>query len=259
MLNKPLVGVTADTAEIGMHPVHVVGDKYLRAVIEAAAATAVVVPALGADQSSTDLVAAFDGLLFTGSPSNIEPHRYGGAPSEPGVLHDAARDATTLPLMRAAIDAGVPVLAICRGFQEMNVAYGGTLHQRVHEVDGRDDHRENQADPLDLQYGPAHCVEFVEGGLLHRLIGNRTPMLVNSLHTQGIDALAAGLVVEAFAPDGLIEAIRPADARMFALGVQWHPEWKHADDPLSSAIFQAFGAACRERRAWRIGLYGREP
>lgn len=259
MLNKPLVGVTADTAEIGMHPVHVVGDKYLRAVVEAAAATAVVVPALGADQPSTDLVAAFDGLLFTGSISNIEPHRYRGAPSERGVLHDPARDATTLPLIRAAIDAGVPVLAICRGFQEMNVAYGGTLYQCVHEVDGRDDHRENTADPLELQYGPAHCIEFVEDGLLHRLIGNRTPVFVNSLHTQGIDTLAPGLVAEAFAQDGLIEAIRPADARVFALGVQWHPEWKPADDPLSSAIFRAFGAACRERCAQRTRGAGAPP
>jgi putative glutamine amidotransferase len=259
MLNKPLVGVTADTAEIGMHPAHVVGDKYLRAVIEGAAATAVIVPALGAAQPSAELVAAFDGLLFTGSASNIEPHWYRGALGESNVLHDPARDATTLPLMRAAIDAGVPVLAICRGFQEMNVAYGGTLHQRVHEVDGRNDHRENKADPLELQYGPAHRIELVEGGLLHTLLGDRTPILVNSLHTQGIDALAPGLVVEAFAQDGLIEAIRPAGARMFALGVQWHPEWKRADAPLSSAIFSAFGAACRERRTRRIAPDDRRP
>ena len=259
MLNKPLVGVTADTTEIGMHPTHAVGDKYLRAVIEGADAAAVVVPALGALQASADLVAAFDGLLFTGSASNIEPHRYSGELSERGVLHDPARDATTLPLMRAAIDAGVPVLAICRGFQEMNVAYGGTLHQRVHEVKGRHDHRENKHDSLDLQYGPAHRIELVAGGLLHALLGELTPILVNSLHTQGIDMLAPSLVVEAFAQDGLIEAVRPADARAFALGVQWHPEWKHADDPLSSAIFRAFGAACRERRARRIDRDTRRP
>lgn len=259
MLNKPLVGVTADTAEIGIHLSHVVGDKYLRAVIDGAAATAVIVPALGAAQASADLVAAFDGLLFTGSASNVEPRRYSGAPSEPGVLHDPARDATTLPLMRAAIDAGVPVLAICRGFQEMNVAYGGTLHQRVQEVKGRNDHRENKHDPLDLQYGPAHRIELVAGGLLHTLVGELAPMLVNSLHTQGIDRLAGGLIVEAFAQDGLIEAIRPAEARAFALGVQWHPEWKHADDPLSSAIFRAFGAACRERRTRRINRDDRQP
>jgi putative glutamine amidotransferase len=251
MLTKPLIGVTADTTEVGMHHVHVVGDKYLRAVVEGADAMAVVVPALATKQSCAGLVAALDGLLFTGSASNVEPHRYGGARSEPGVLHDPARDATTLPLMRAAIDAGVPVLAICRGFQEMNVAYGGTLHQRVHEVDGCDDHRENKAASLEVQYGPAHVVTLVEGALLHRLIGDLAPLLVNSLHTQGIDALAPGFVVEAVAQDGLIEAIRPADARAFALGVQWHPEWRHADDPLSSAIFRAFGAACREHRAQR--------
>jgi putative glutamine amidotransferase len=253
MLNKPLVGVTADTAEIGMHRVHVVGDKYLRAVVEGADAMAIAVPALGEQQSCAELVAALDGLVLTGSASNVEPHRYGGAPSEPGVLHDPARDATTLPLIRAAIDAGVPVLAICRGFQEMNVAYGGTLHQRVHEVDGRHDHRENTAAPIERQYGLAHRIELVAGGLLHTLIGERTSLLVNSLHTQGIDALAPGLVVEAYAQDGLIEAARPAHAHAFALGVQWHPEWKHAEDPLSVAIFRAFGAACRARCAQRIG------
>ncbi|CAB3656803.1 gamma-glutamyl-gamma-aminobutyrate hydrolase family protein [Trinickia soli] len=255
MLNKPLVGITADTTEIGAHRAHVVGDKYVAAVVEGADALAFAVPAFGTKQTCADVVRALDGLLFTGSASNIEPCRYGGAPSAPGTLHDPARDATTLPLMRAAIDAGVPVLAICRGLQEMNVAYGGTLHQRVHEVDGRDDHREDHADPLDVQYGPAHVVRLVEGGLLHSLVGDRTEMPVNSLHLQGVDALAPGLVVEAVAPDGLIEAIRPAAAPAFALGVQWHPEWQHADDPLSTAIFRAFGAACRRRANARIGRY----
>lgn len=247
MLNKPLVGVIADTTEFGAHLAHVAGDKYVMAVVDGAQALTVIVPALGTRQSSEDMLQALDGLVFTGSASNVEPHRYGGEPSEPGTLHDRARDATALPLMRAAIDAGVPVLAICRGCQEMNVVYGGTLHQRVHEVDGLSDHRERHADPLDVQYGPAHPVRLVENGLLCALNGGRAQARVNSLHTQGIAALAPHLIVEAIAPDGLIEAIRPADARAFALGVQWHPEWKHADDPLSRALFRAFGEACRAR------------
>lgn len=255
MLNKPLVGITADTTEIGAHLAHVVGDKYVTAVVEGADALALAVPALGAKQACVDLVRALDGLLFTGSASNIEPGRYGGAPSVPGTPHDPARDATTLPLMRAAIEAGVPVLAICRGFQEMNVVYGGTLHQRVHEIDGRDDHREDHAAPLDVQYGPAHMVRLVEGGLLRSILGDRTEMRVNSLHMQGVDMLAPGLVVEAVAPDGLIEAIRPAAAPAFALGVQWHPEWKHAGDPHSTAIFRAFGAACRMRANARVATH----
>lgn len=245
MLNKPLVGITADTTEICALRAHVVGDKYVSAIVDGADALAFVAPALGVSQTCTDLLHALDGVLFTGSASNIEPHRYGGVPSAPGALYDSARDATTLPLMRAAIDAGVPVLAICRGFQEMNVVYGGTLHQRVHEVKGHEDHRGRDGDPLDKQYGPAHFVRLSAGGLLHRLAGGHAETLVNSLHTQGIATLAPGLAVEAVAPDGLIEAIRPADAPAFALGVQWHPEWRHAADPLSSAIFRAFGAACR--------------
>ncbi|RDU99157.1 gamma-glutamyl-gamma-aminobutyrate hydrolase family protein [Trinickia dinghuensis] len=252
MLNKPLVGVTADSTEIGMHRAHVVVDKYITAVVEGAGALAVAIPALGEKQPIPALLQSLDGLVFTGSASNVEPRRYGGAPSAPGTLHDPARDATTLPLMRAAIESGVPVLAICRGFQEMNVVYGGTLHQRVHELDGHDDHRENQTDPLDVQYGPAHTVRLSDGGLLRTLAGNCTEARVNSLHAQGIAKLAPGLTVEALAPDGLIEAVRVTDAVAFALGVQWHPEWQHASDPFSTAIFRAFGAACRARMSVRL-------
>lgn len=247
MLSKPLVGVTADSIESGLHRAHIVVDKYVGAVVEGADALALVVPALGPRQSSGELVAALDGLVFTGSLSNVEPHHYGDAPSSPGTLHDRARDATTLPLMRAAIEAGVPVLAICRGFQEMNVVFGGTLHQRVHEVEGRNDHREDQTASLDVQYGPAHRVRLAEGGVLRALMNGNDEAWVNSLHTQGVAQLAPGLVVEALAPDGLVEAARVGHARAFALGVQWHPEWRHDGDALSSAIFRAFGTACRTR------------
>lgn len=252
MRTRPLVGVSADRTMMGPHASHVAGEKYLAAAVEGAGALAFVVPALGARQPGADVLDAVDGLLFTGSYSNVEPQHYGGAPSEAGTLHDAARDATTLPLLRAAIEAGVPVLAICRGFQEMNVVFGGTLHQKVHEVAGLRDHRENKADPLDTQYGPAHALRLAEGGLLQRLAGGAQEARVNSLHAQGIERLGAGLVAEAWAPDGLIEAIGVANARGFALGVQWHPEWKHADDALSTAIFRAFGDACRARMLARM-------
>lgn len=255
----PTVGVSADTTMMGPHRAHVAGEKYLSAVLEGAGALALVVPALGERQACEAIVGALDGLLLTGSHSNVEPERYGGAASAPGTLHDPARDATTLPLMRAALDAGVPVLAICRGFQEMNVVFGGTLHQAVHTVDGYSDHRENQHDALDAQYGPAHPIRLVPGSLLHSLAPGAGEFSVNSLHAQGIDRLGTGLVVEAFAPDGLIEAVSVAQARTFALGVQWHPEWKHASDPLSAAIFRAFGEACRarmrERTSARSAMY----
>ncbi|WP_205806331.1 gamma-glutamyl-gamma-aminobutyrate hydrolase family protein [Burkholderia sp. Ac-20365] len=253
MQTKPLVGITADRTMMGAHASHVVGEKYIAAVADGAQTLAMVLPALGDKQVPEELFAHIDGLLFTGSYSNVEPHRYGGHASAPGTLHDAARDATTLPLMRAAIDAGVPVLAICRGFQEMNVVFGGTLHQSVQTVDGYDDHRENKEDDLDVQYAPSHALHLVQGGLLQKLAGGASEVRVNSLHGQGVQRLGDGLTVEARAPDGLIEAISATHARAFALGVQWHPEWKHASDALSTAIFRAFGAACRDRMRIRTG------
>ncbi|MFP3796010.1 MULTISPECIES: gamma-glutamyl-gamma-aminobutyrate hydrolase family protein [Paraburkholderia] len=252
MRTKPLIGVTADRTMMGPHASHVAGEKYIAAAVDGAGALAFVLPALGERQAAADILDAVDGLLFTGSYSNVEPHRYGGPASAAGTLHDPARDATTLPLLRAAIEAGVPVLAICRGFQEMNVVFGGTLHQEVHAVDGLHDHRENKADPLDTQYGPAHTIALVEGGLLREIAGGAHEASVNSLHGQGIDTLGHGLVANATAPDGLIEAISVANARAFALGVQWHPEWQHAHNALSTAIFRAFGEACRARMLARI-------
>lgn len=224
-----------------------VGEKYIAATVDGSQALALLLPALGERQSTEDVLATVDGLFFTGSYSNLEPHLYGGKPCAPDTLHDAARDATTLPLMRAAIAAGVPVLAVCRGMQEMNVVFGGTLHQSVHAVAGFSDHRENKEDRLDLQYAPSHTVLLTQGCLLQRLAGGAYEVRVNSLHDQGIEQLGMGLVVQATAPDGLIEAVSVSGARAFALGVQWHPEWKHASDLLSTAIFRAFGNACRER------------
>ncbi|KWD85094.1 gamma-glutamyl-gamma-aminobutyrate hydrolase family protein [Burkholderia ubonensis] len=252
MRARAIVAVTADRMMRGAHPTHAAGEKYLAALVDGAGVLAFVLPALGMRQPVDALVAAVDGLLFTGSHSNVEPHRYGGPASAPGTLHDPARDATALPLMRAAIDVGVPVLAICRRMQEMNVAYGGTLHQRLHATAGFADHRETPSDPLDAQYGPAHVVRFAPGGLLQRIARGAREATVNSLHGQGIARIGAGLVVEASAPDGLIEAVSVRGARAFALGVQWHPEWRFAEQPLSRDIFAAFGAACRAHMTHRI-------
>ncbi|HVH83507.1 MAG TPA: gamma-glutamyl-gamma-aminobutyrate hydrolase family protein, partial [Steroidobacteraceae bacterium] len=166
--------------------------------------------------------------------------------SAPGTLHDPARDATTLPLIRHAVDSGVPVLGICRGFQEMNVAFGGTLHQRLHEVPGLLDHRDDESQPLEVQYGPAHDVTLEPGGVLRSLAdGDR--IRVNSLHSQGIERLGAPLAVEARAPDGVIEAFRVRAAASFALAVQWHPEWQVMTNPFSRVLFAAFGKAAAER------------
>ena len=235
---------------LGLHPFHVVGDKYARAVLEASGGLPLLIPALAEELRLDELVQRLDGLLFTGSPSNVEPRHYQGPPSHPGTLHDPARDATTLPLIRKAVGAGVPVLGICRGFQEVNVAFGGSLHQRVHEVPGHLDHRDDESQPLDVQYGPAHDVVLAPGGLLRRL-AETDRVRVNSLHSQGIERLGQGLAVEARAPDGLIEAFRVEGAARFALAVQWHPEWQVMYDPFSRALFSAFGAACRDRAGSR--------
>jgi putative glutamine amidotransferase len=250
MSRLPIVGVSACTKQIGHNLYHTAGDKYLRAVVVGAGGMPLIVPALGELLALPQLLEQLDGLLFTGSPSNVEPHHYAGAASAPGTLHDSARDATTLPLIRAALDAGVPLLGICRGFQEINVAFGGTLHQRVHEVEGLLDHREPKEQPVEVQYGPRHALQVQPGGLLDG-IGLPREFQINSIHGQGVARLAPGLRVEALAPDGLVEAFSVEGAKSFALGVQWHPEWQVASNPNYLAIFQAFGEACRERAGQR--------
>jgi putative glutamine amidotransferase len=248
---RPIIAIPADRRMIGAHPFHAVGEKYVNAVVEGAGALPLLVPALGDAIDPEELLTRIDGVLFTGSPSNVEPHHYAGTPSEPGTLHDPERDATTLPLIPRAVSAGVPVLGICRGFQEMNVAFGGTLHQKVQEVPGHLDHREDKSQPLEIQYGPAHGLALEPGGLLDGLMPAGDRPRVNSLHSQGVNRLGRGLAVEARAPDGLIEAFRVAGAARFALAVQWHPEWKFMGNSLSRAIFAAFGAATRECAARR--------
>ncbi|MEB0045519.1 MULTISPECIES: gamma-glutamyl-gamma-aminobutyrate hydrolase family protein [unclassified Pseudomonas] len=250
MALKPLIGVTACVKQIGLHPYHVSGDKYLRAVSVAALGLPVIIPSLAELTEIDDLLAQLDGLLLTGSPSNVEPFHYHGPASAPGTDHDPARDATTLPLLRAAIAAGVPVLGICRGFQEMNVAFGGSLHQKVHQLPGMLDHREAGHPELAVQYAAAHAVNVQPGGVFQAL-GLPQTFEVNSIHSQGIDRLAPGLRAEGIAPDGLIEAISVKDSKGFAVGVQWHPEWQVLSNPPYLSIFQAFGDACRQRAALR--------
>jgi len=222
-----------------------VGEKYLQALIDGADALPLAIPAMAEHLDIEEILAQVDGVLLTGSPSNIEPHHYGGEPSEHGTLHDPDRDAATLPLTKRVLEAGVPLLAVCRGFQEVTVALGGTLHQKVHEVPGYHRHKENPDDPLDVQYAPSHEVNLVESGQLHKLAG-ATNIMVNSLHSQGVAKLPDGVTVEAIADDGLIEGFSVDGVPGFALAVQWHPEWKVTKDEFSLAIFKAFGNACRE-------------
>ncbi len=226
------------------------GEKYLKAIIDTAGAVPLIIPVLADDLAIDELVDQVDGVLLTGSPSDIEPHHYGTESGDPNALRDPHRDAMTLPIARHALQTGVPLLAICRGFQELNVVLGGTLHQKVKDVPGYHDHKENPDDPIDVQYGPAHPVRFPEGSLLARLAG-AGEVMVNSLHGQGVKKLADGVTVEAVADDGLIEAFTVDHAAAFALAVQWHPEWQASSNEFSSAIFGAFGDACKERASRR--------
>jgi putative glutamine amidotransferase len=247
----PLVGLPCCTRAVGEHPGQWVGEKYVRAVSDAAAALPILLPALDEPLGIAEIIGRLDGLLLTGSRSNVEPHHYDGAPSAPGTHHDAPRDKLALPLIRAAIAADLPILAICRGIQELNVALGGTLHQRLHELEGRLDHRAPEGN-ADRRYGhAAHRVTLTPGGWLASLAG-APALTVNSLHSQGIDRLAPGLAVEAMAPDGQIEAVRHVEAA-FVVGVQWHPEYRVMENAFGRALFASFGRACREFSRRRVG------
>lgn len=244
MSDKPVIGVPSDRRILEPHPFHVVGEKYVTAIRDAADGLPFLIPALGDAYDPDEWLSRLDGLFLTGSHSNVEPQRYGGETSRPGTWHDPERDATTLPLIERALERGLPLLAVCRGFQELNVVLGGTLHQHVHEVPGYHCHKEDPDDPVEVQYGPSHQVNLVPGGLLHELAGRDT-VTVNSLHSQAVARLADGVTVEAVADDGLVEGFRVDGTDAFALAVQWHPEWKVTEDAFSTAIFRAFGDACR--------------
>lgn len=245
MCAKPVIGVPADRRIVEPHPFHMVGEKYITAIRDGADAQPFLLPVLGDSVGLDDVMSRLDGLFLTGSPSNVEPHHYDGEPSHPDTWHDPDRDSTTLPLIRKALDMGMPLFAVCRGFQELNVVLGGTLHQNVHEVAGYHVHKENPGDPLDVQYGPSHPVSLPDNGFL-RSLSTSDVVSVNSLHAQGIARLADGVTVEAVADDGLIEGFRVDEAKSFALAVQWHPEWRVTEDEFSFSIFKAFGDACRE-------------
>ena len=250
MNQRPIVGVCADFKTVDGHPSHWVGNKYVHAVFHAANAVPVILPAIGNGELSPAFLAAVDGLLLTGSYSNVHPRHYGVSEPPKDSLLDSRRDAVTLSLAKFAIEVGVPLLGICRGFQEINVALGGTLHQKVQDVSGYSDHREDSGLALEKQYDPAHIVHIEDGGVLSTL-SNKPSQHVNSLHGQGVDKLGDGLRVEARAEDGLIEAFSVSDAKAFAVAVQWHPEWKPQDHPFYAALWQRFGSAYHERKCKR--------
>jgi putative glutamine amidotransferase len=248
---KPLIGISCCTKQFGVFgmPNHAASDTYVRATDEVIGGVPVLLPANGPMADIETLLERLDGIVLTGSRSNVHPTFYAGPPHAEGTPEDPARDGFTLPLIRAAIARGVPLLAICRGFQELNVALGGTLHQRLQDLPDRLDHSSPMQPSSRVRQGKAHAIRVAPGGWLSRLSG-ASEIAVNSLHNQGIDLLAPGLVAEGTAPDGTIEAVRVTSSQAgpaigYAVGVQWHPEYDWRTDTLSRAIFEQFGAAVR--------------
>ena len=249
---SPIIGIPACRilAAHGL-PIHKVSESYIKGVTEGTGGLPMLLPAIGDTLAAEQIdrwLDAVDGLLITGSPSNVDPAHYDGEEARRDSERDPARDATALPLIRRAIERAVPVLAICRGIQELNVALGGSLHQHVHELPGRMDHRSDKSKPLPERFDElAHTITLTEGGVLQDILGGVDGIEVNTLHGQAIDRPGERVVVEATAPDGTIEAVSVRDAPNFVLGVQWHPEWRVLEDPHSKRLFAAFGDATRTR------------
>jgi putative glutamine amidotransferase len=240
---KPVVGIPASVRRLE-HAMefHGTADQYLRAVRDDVGATVFTIPGLADTANAIELLDAVDGVLLTGSFSNVHPSTYGASIATAQGFYDPKRDAVTLPLIRAALERAVPIFGICRGMQELNVALGGTLHQVLHEAPGKADHRPKDSLPLEQQFGPAHEIEIMEGGVLDSIVGERR-LIVNTAHTQGIDRVAESLRIEAVSADGVVEALSVTSARAFAVGVQFHPEWGTHDHALYRALFTAFRSA----------------
>ena len=253
---RPLIGISCCVKGFGTFntPNHAASDSYVKVVLGPVGGLPVLLPCSG-PECVAEILHRVDGLIFTGSRSNVWPDYYNGPAHAEGTPEDRVRDATTLPLIRAAIEHGVPILAICRGMQELNVALGGSLDQRIQDLPGRIDHStpSDQHIPLS-RTAKAHDVKLAPGTMLARLAGNKDVIPVNSLHNQGVQVLAPRLVAEGWAPDGTVEAVRVEGARAFAYGVQWHPEYDWERDGLSRDLFVEFRAAAMGFARERVGV-----
>ncbi|MFK7940853.1 MAG: gamma-glutamyl-gamma-aminobutyrate hydrolase family protein [Roseovarius sp.] len=249
-MKRPVIGIIGNTYEMeDRYPVHAGGSMNSAAVAQVAGGLPLIIPADPDYMSVNELLDTCDGFLLTGGRPNVHPEEYGHPETEAHGAFDRARDAITLPLVRACVDRGQPFFGICRGFQEVNVAMGGTLHPEIRDLDGRDNHRMPPDGTLEECFELRHDVHFTEGGVFHRLLGAQT-VFTNTLHGQGITDPGDSVVIDGRAPDGTPEAIYVDGAKGFTLSVQWHPEWNAAADPVSRPLFNAFGDAAR---AWASG------
>ena len=253
-MTQPLVAVSTDVRRFENYTWHAAPQQYLEAAVASAGVFPILVPSFGDRLDLDELLDRVDGVMITGSKSNVYPALYGGDPSEANGPYDHDRDATTLPMIRRAIERGVPLLAIGRGIQELNVALGGSLHAEVQEIEGRIDHRSPASDNQDERFAIRQKIAIKPGTCLAGIFG-AGEVAVNSVHRQALDRLGGRLQVEAVAEDGTVEAVSVVDAAAFAVGVQWHPEYWAKSDAASAKIFKAFGEAARAHRAAR-GTFG---
>lgn len=243
-MRQPLVAVSTDVRQFENYTWHAAPQQYLEAAISGAGVLPLLVPSFGDRLDLDELLSSVDGVMLTGSKSNVDPTLYGEEATEANGPYDPARDATTMPLIRKAIERGVPLLAICRGIQELNVALGGSLATEIQEREGAMDHRAPVSDKQDERFAIRQAVTIKPGSCLAGVFG-AGDILVNSVHRQAVDRLGSKLQVEAVALDGTVEAVSVRDARAFAVGVQWHPEYWVSSDDVSQRIFKAFGDAVR--------------
>jgi putative glutamine amidotransferase len=257
---RPLIGVSGELKDFNGFDIQSAGHKYVFSVVEGFGGMPIILPAFGEvyDDNAYDvaeLVDRLDGIILTGGRANIEPHHYGGKPFRPETHRDPVRDATTLPLVRTAVERGVPLFGICRGIQEINVALGGTLHPYLWEVEGKRDHRMPQTDVLEDRFAPRHPIHLTQGGLFEKIAAKAglgdDEIVVNSLHGQAVDRLAEGLVVEALSEDGVIEGVSMPGAADFVVGVQWHAEFRVLNHAFNRALYAEFGAAAKHRATAR--------
>ena len=247
---RPVIGIIGNSHLINdSYVVQGAGQMNICAVREVCDATALIVPADPALNTVDDLMAVCHGFVLTGARPNVHPEEYGEPETEAHGAFDRARDRLTLPLIRACVAAGLPIFGICRGFQEVNVAMGGSLYPEIRDLPGRTNHRMPPDGTLEEKFALRHEVTFTPGGPFHRMIGAQKVM-TNTLHGQGIKQPGKRIVIDGHAPDGTPEAIYVADAPGFTYSVQWHPEWRAGEDPVSRPLFAAFGAAVS---AWARG------
>lgn len=248
-MSKPIIAIPADIRSLDGAEWHAAQTQYLAAALKVADVMSFIVPAFEEGNDIDAILDRVDGLLVSGSATNVHPSLYGVEAKESDGPFDPARDATSLPLIRRAIDRGVPMLAICRGIQELNVALGGTLASEIQEQPGIWDHRKPDDIDRDKAFAIRQPVYIREGSCIAQHLVMTGEVQINSLHRQAIAKTAPRLQVEATAEDGTIEAVSVIDAKGFAVGVQWHPEyWAETDAP-SRALFKAFGTAVRDYKA----------